>query len=661
MRSMPGRSTLLALSLVCIFILTACCSNSTPVLRYLAVAPATQTIDAGATVQFTASAYYSDGTVQDQTSTVGWSTSSPGVATITPGGLATGVALGTTTITASAVGAQASATLTVNRVLQNILVTPANATVPLGGTQAYDALGTFLLPGGSIVTQDLSTIATWNSTNPNVTIDNTGLATAPGSGTGFSNITASFDGVTSNVAILSLGTLAVTGIEVTPAAKSIAVGNTLDLTVMEVLSNNTTLPVLSNTVTWAVSNCAPTGAATIADNGVNGLQIVVGDAPTTTPCTITATEGTFTATSTITVVTGTAHFAYLASGNSGWVNQYSVSAASTTPLAPLTPATVAATTGTQMAILNPSGLYAYTIGNDANSLISIYDIVPATGLWTERSGDPTVPSGSGGPNIGVIDPTGRYLYVIDGTANTINGFSISQTDGTLTPFGTNVTNSTTPSTTSGLNLPSDVLIDQTGQYLYVVNSTSPGTISAFTISPTDGSLTASSTPSYTVGNAPIFATISSATPATPYMYVPNSGDNTVSGFSIDPTTGLLTSLGTATPVGSTSLFADNAVVDPTGKYLYVVDAGSLTTPGQVFGFNIGTGGAIGSAIAGLPVAAGFGAGGIAIDPTGELLAIDDNIDNNITPYFIGAGGALTPDTPVAAGEAPYGIVFYVAP
>src|SRR5208283_1152953 len=112
---------LVAMSVLCIYVLTACCSNSTPVLRYLTVTPATATIDAGATQQFAATAYYSDGTVQDQTSVVGWSSSSPTVATVTPTGLATGVTIGTTTITASAVGAQASATLTVSRTLQSIV------------------------------------------------------------------------------------------------------------------------------------------------------------------------------------------------------------------------------------------------------------------------------------------------------------------------------------------------------------------------------------------------------------------------------------------------------------------------------------------------------------------------------------------------------------
>ena len=531
MRSMPGRFALVALSLVCVLVLTACCSNSTPILRYLTVSPNSATIDAGTTQQFTATAYYSDGTQQDQTSVVGWSSSLPAVASITPTGVATGVANGTVTITASAVGAQATATLTVTQTLQSLTITPTSATVALGGTQQYTAMGTFKLLNGTIVTQDVTNTVTWNSSNNNIPIDTTGLAQAPESGTGFADITATLDGLTSNVSVLSLGGVGVVGLQVTPATSTIAVTNTTNLTALELLSNNTTQP-LSNPVTYTVTTCTTTGDASVASNGTNGLGIVTGVTPGT--CTITATEGTFTGTSTVTVVTGKAHYAYLANGGSSTISEFGVAAASATPLTALAPPTVNAQVPQQV-FLHPSGLFAYSI--DSSSNVNIYNVVPGTGQMT-LSTVPSISAGVGGTNIGVIDPTGRFLYVIDETASTVDGFAISPVDGSLTAMATNVT---------GLTSPSDVLIDQTGQYLYVVNSTSPGTINGYAISQTDGTLTPLSTPSFTVGNGPIFATISSAAPATPFMFVPNSVDNTVTVIALDPTTGLLSPVGTRLP------------------------------------------------------------------------------------------------------------------
>lgn len=79
----------------------------------ISVSPSTTSVAAGATQQFTANATYSNGTTGALTSGVTWTSSNTAVATISSAGLATGVAIGTTTITAAADGYTATATLTV--------------------------------------------------------------------------------------------------------------------------------------------------------------------------------------------------------------------------------------------------------------------------------------------------------------------------------------------------------------------------------------------------------------------------------------------------------------------------------------------------------------------------------------------------------------------
>ena len=133
-----NQSVLALLSLACIVLLAAC-NSSTPVLRYVTITPSTGTTSVGGTVQFTAQAYYSNGSVQDGTSLVTWASSNSSVATIVAGGLATGVGGGTTSITATAAGTTgASATLTVNAPV-SVSVSPQTTATGTGQTVSFTA------------------------------------------------------------------------------------------------------------------------------------------------------------------------------------------------------------------------------------------------------------------------------------------------------------------------------------------------------------------------------------------------------------------------------------------------------------------------------------------------------------------------------------------
>jgi 6-phosphogluconolactonase (cycloisomerase 2 family) len=145
-----------------------------------------------------------------------------------------------------------------------------------------------------------------------------------------------------------------------------------------------------------------------------------------------------------------------------------------------------------------------------------------------------------------------------------------------------------------------------------------------------------------------------------HIYVANTGNSTVSVFTIS-TTGQLTQVGSNFIVtGATTAF--NVLADPTGKYLYVLD--SPGTAGKVFAFNLDqTTGAITTAIGTTPPATGAGSIGMAIDPTGALLAVDNNADTNISLYKVSTStGALTISSPATVGTDlnPQYVVFYTA-
>jgi hypothetical protein len=90
---------------------TASLTITAPVLGSLAVSPADPTQLVGQSVQVTATGTLTDGTTQDLTATVTWTSSDQAVATITsPGGLATALAPGVSTITATSTEGLAGST-----------------------------------------------------------------------------------------------------------------------------------------------------------------------------------------------------------------------------------------------------------------------------------------------------------------------------------------------------------------------------------------------------------------------------------------------------------------------------------------------------------------------------------------------------------------------
>jgi len=699
MISKPSRLALLGMALACAAFLSAC--NDSPRLQFITVAPTSGEIYVSAqpaggvrgaarshirpalqgtgttgrrpaitvqpvtatcgSLQYAATGLLSNGSTKDLTSTATWTSSSTSVATVNSSGLASGIGLGTTNIGASFSGVTATSEPLAVDQLNSISVSPSTTTVPLGSSVQFAAIGNFTFAAGGTSDLDVSSQVTWASSNTAIaTIDNTGNATAVSQG-GPINITAtSCDGVTVGTATLTVGSPAATSLVVTPATITISTGTTTLFTAMEMFSDGTTHPP-TNPVTWGSGT---TAVATIDLNSGVALGITAGTS------TITATESTsgFTGTATLTVQAAAARFAYVANNignnNTGSISGYTVD---------VTAGTFKSLTGSpfsaslpQQVLIHPSGDFMYYI--DFIGSLHVEDINPADGSLTDSGQTAMVASPTASANVGVIDPTGRFIYVISDVGNSIYGFSITQTadkakatNGALTSIQI-ITAPTDPT----LNAPTWIMTDRTGKYVYVVNNGN-NTISEYSITQTGanaGALTLlRSTGNPTTGSAPFFAT----TDVNGHIYVANSGDKTVSVFSIDGTTGLLTQVGSSNfPVNAASTVF-NVLTDPTGKYLYILD--SPATAGQVFAFNLdqtpgATNGAITTQI-GTAQTTGQSPIGMAIDPTGALLAIDNNFDNTISLFKVtltgttGVGG-LSTQTTVNTDTAPQFVVFYTA-
>src|SRR6185312_4700256 len=104
-------------------------------LQAITVTPASASIATGQTQAFTAYGIFSDGSATDITSSVSWSSSATGVATIAATGLATGVSAGNANIVATSGTVQSSPVpLTVTAaVLTEIDIAPDGQYIPTGG------------------------------------------------------------------------------------------------------------------------------------------------------------------------------------------------------------------------------------------------------------------------------------------------------------------------------------------------------------------------------------------------------------------------------------------------------------------------------------------------------------------------------------------------
>ncbi|MGH9564274.1 MAG: Ig-like domain-containing protein, partial [Terracidiphilus sp.] len=213
--------------LAAVCVLLASCggpkSSSTPTLAAITVTPASPSIAANATQQFTATAKDSSGNTMSGVA-FSWASSSSSVATINSStGMAAGVSAGTTQITASASGISSSAdTLTVTgTAIATITVTPPSPTIAVSSTQQFTA--TAKDSSGNTLT---GVTFTWASSVTSVaTISAGGLATGVASGT--TQITAAASGVTSAPDSLQVTTPVTSSVVTGTASMGLPIANAL--------------------------------------------------------------------------------------------------------------------------------------------------------------------------------------------------------------------------------------------------------------------------------------------------------------------------------------------------------------------------------------------------------------------------------------------------
>lgn len=223
-------------------------------------------------------------------------------------------------------------------------------------------------------------------------------------------------------------------------------------------------------------------------------------------------------------------------------------------------ARVATDVGPRRFAIEPSGRFLYVAHDGAQSIWS-YGINPTTGLLTQLA----APYGNIPMKHAVwgltIDSTGLTLLVPSFDNGAVDAFAIDLATGNLTLMATSAPQGTTPR---------PVRSDPSARFVYTGNDKAPE-VSAWRLDATPAFTTVGSYGAINNGNASSTIQID-VVPSGAFAYCANWATNNVSRFSVNSTTGALTSLGT-TNLGTRP---QGVIVDPSGQFLYAANSGSNT-------------------------------------------------------------------------------------
>ncbi len=254
-------------------------------LTRLELTPGNVSLPVGKTQAVKATGFFSDGTSQDLTASVNWTSSAPAVATVDAAGVVQGRSQGTADVTAASGNVTASAGVTVRAAeLSSMTVTPAGVGLPKGAARAFRATGTFT--DGS--TRDLTDTATWTSTNSSVLVVSNANGTrgqATGANVGRAFVEASQDALTGAAAV-NVTAAELVALDIRPVnpilTRSFA---TLQFQVVGRFTDATEVD-LTSLATWTsskpevagISNASGSqGLATALANGITAIQVASGN------------------------------------------------------------------------------------------------------------------------------------------------------------------------------------------------------------------------------------------------------------------------------------------------------------------------------------------------------------------------------------------------
>jgi 6-phosphogluconolactonase (cycloisomerase 2 family) len=325
-------------------------------------------------------------------------------------------------------------------------------------------------------------------------------------------------------------------------------------------------------------------------------------------------------------------YAYVTDNAGNQVLEYSINA-TTGQLTALKPCPFIGTPNPTSAEVDPTGRFLYVVNQAPANTVSLFTIKPLTGCLVAAG---VFPVGAGPFNLG-ITANSACLYVSNLTANTVEAYTIIPATGAL-GFVNAI----------GTAGPEGLAVDHFGQFVYVANFAA-NTVSGFTTNPGTCALLAP------IGGTPLATGLGPLKLAVDtigqFLLVTNNTANTVTSYTITPATGALV-IANALPAGGGPF---GVSVDHFYQYVYVAD--NTAAPPAISAFTINAKTGVLTAFAGVFFTAGPPVG-LAVDQSGRFLYVADSAAGMVNGFTITpATGNLvaTPLSPYPAGAFPVGV------
>lgn len=216
------------------------------------------------------------------------------------------------------------------------------------------------------------------------------------------------------------------------------------------------------------------------------------------------------------------------------------------------------------------------------------------------------PGGGVSPSVTfTVDPViPHFAYAVEPSQGAVVRFLIDQTTGNLTEVGNQIVG--TP-----LEGPHHLLLTRSRSFLYT-SSYGNGQIQGFSVSPTDGSLTPIAAPPMNCGAGSEWMV---EHPSGKYIYVSNDSTGDLCGYEVNAQTGELTPLvGSPFYAGTTPT---QIAMDPQGRFLFVPDGASAVI--YAFAVDAASGVLTHIVGSPFPVSGGLEPWAMTVDPTGRFL------------------------------------------
>jgi len=324
---------------------------------------------------------------------------------------------------------------------------------------------------------------------------------------------------------------------------------------------------------------------------------------------------------------------YVTNNGSFNISAFTINSDGSLTLVPGSPFSVGTFPNTSFLDLEHRFLYCLALSGDGSTAIWGFHI-NTDGSLTPVPGSPFLtPTQATGKGIVVSEPAGDFLYLTN-LDNTISVYSISVVDGSLTLLPALAV----PTGSS----PGFITVDPTGRFLYVaiLNSDNSNGIDVYRIHRRSGApkLIHSSPFASGMGGADI-----GIDPSGKFLYATNFTDNDISGF-------FALRSGRLDPVANSPFATEPSpifvTVDPMDRFLYVGNGGFVPLGISAFAVNLTNGVLI--PVPGSPFPSPSPTvgdiHGMAVDPSGQFLYVSlfTESNANIAGYTINSDGSLTP-------------------